>query len=288
LWVWDHGIPIPGAAKPRNWREDVVTKYKANRNHNNDEYRGILAQLPEVFNILTLLGYSSVSVMGLEADDVIGVLSKILKDDVLIFSTDKDFYQLLNSRVQVLVPKKENGNFRRISHTDVEKEFGIPVHVWDEYLALGGDSCDNIKPMRGMGPKTAIKLLKDGADLGLPGFKDQIPSFRLLHANLEPIWPEIKKSYYAAQIPTSWYDPRIKSCIEAHGIPSYRTEPFWRSNIERAAAKLKFEQFLADRNMVSLLALRHKFFEVKSNTERTPPSCPPPIVRTPKPRISLI
>ena len=240
VFVWDHGVPVAEAARPRNWREDVLKTYKATRQHDAEERALIFSQLPDVFHALELLGYSSVSVEGLEADDVIGVLSKTLSGDILIYSTDRDFYQLLEGdRVKVLVPKKENGKFRTISQAEVEAEYGIGVDRWAEYLALGGDHSDNIKPMRGMGPKTAIKLICEGADLRkIPsGFSDQPRSFQLHHLNLEPVWLSVQASYYAAQIPTSWKDPRIRECIEIRGVPQFRVFPWWSPRFPMAEAQ---------------------------------------------------
>jgi 5'-3' exonuclease len=283
---WDHGVPVPGAAKPKNWREGVLKTYKANRRHDDETYQSILRQFHDVFTALNLVGYSSVSVIGLEADDIIGILANEIQDDVLIFSTDKDFFQLLSDRTQILVPQKEQGGFRRISKDEVEKQYGIPIDRFAEYLALGGDSADNIKPKRGMGPKTAIKLIQGGADLrGNKSFAQQSLAFKLRHADLEPFWPAILKSYYAAQIPVFWNDLRIQECVAA-GIPKYST--FQSCVVHSAGSRSKehFAQFLADRGMTSLLALRHKFFE--TSNERAKTSCvtqhllPPPLHRPTK------
>ena len=273
-FCWDHGVPVPGAAKPRNWRDDVLKAYKANRKHDDVEYKAVLAQLTKLYWLLNCLGYSSVSVMGLEADDVIGILAKELEvkgEDVLVYSNDKDFYQLLNARVRVLVPRKEKGGFQFITQSDVEKEYGIPIQRFAEFLALGGDSADNIKPMKGMGPKTAIKLLQSGVDLQT-SLSEQPTYFQGRYGS---VWEAILQSYYAARIPTSWDDSRICSCIKrAGGVPAYSPDQV----IPSAETQRKFVQFLADRNMVTLLSLRRKFF-----TTGEPIVCPPSSVQPPPP-----
>src|SRR5205085_9611803 len=154
IFCWDHGVPVPGAAKPRNWRDGFLSSYKANRKRDDDSTSKVFGQLRDVKRVIDWLGYSHVSVLGLEADDVIGILASEIAGPVLIFSTDKDFYQLLNERTEILVPKKDKGTFNRITQQSVEREYGFPIDRWAEFLALGGDSCDNVKAMRGMGPKT--------------------------------------------------------------------------------------------------------------------------------------
>lgn len=279
LMVWDHGIPVLGAARPKNWREEVLPSYKANRKRDNDnaDYKIVVGQLADIYSIICRLGYTNISVMGLEADDLIGILSQTLKTDVLIFSTDQDFKQLLSTRVKILVPKKEKGSFRIVTGAEIEIEYGVPVARWAEYLALGGDSSDNIKPMRGMGPKTAIKLLKMGADLKF-GFRQQPVVLRNTRPELEAVWEDILKSHYAARIPVDWRDKRIKSCLDAAGVTPYtfaslNPDPVWPNEDAKVRAKRVFETFLADREMHSLLSVREQFFTITDRREHT---CPPP------------
>lgn len=283
IFCWDHGVPVPGAERPKNWREKILPTYKATRTHNHDVYKLIVPQLDPLAFALMDLGYSHISVMGLEADDIIGILSRSLRS-VLIFSTDQDFYQLLSPSVKILVPKKDRGKFKVIQQSDVEQEYGIGVERWAAYLALGGDKSDNIKALRGMGPKTAIRLVLDGALPALP-FTGQSADFRLAHVKYEDAWPDIQKSYHAAQIPTSCLDLRIQPAIKAAGYSSYtfasvNADQTWRSDQLRKTSMTHFEQFLSSRNMLSLLHLRHKFFDTSE-----------PVIPTAKPvtrRVSLV
>jgi len=279
VFCWDHGVP--GVARQKNWREEFVKSYKGTRKHDEEERRRILAQFPDLFKAFTWLGYSSVSAAGLEADDVIGILASEIKDPVLIFSTDKDFYQLLDSHVEILVPKKDKGLFRKISARDVEKEYGVPVARWAEYLALGGDSSDNIKPRKGMGPKTAAKLIQEGIRLDLP-FRLQPLELQKRHADLEEIWPTILRSYEAARIPTSWDDPRIAKCLDCSTLRvSYHTEQKWRSDSDRKICEENFIRYCADRNMVTLIAMRRALFQNNILGEHR---CPVPKQNRPVPK----
>lgn len=263
ILCWDHGVPVLGAPRPRNWRDDVTKEYKANRVGNPD-WPVICPQMEKINYAAGLLGYSSVGVMGLEADDVIGILANELPGEVLVFSTDQDFYQLLNARVQVLVPRKEKGDFRRVTKNDVETEFGIPVNRWAEFLALGGDKCDNIKPARGMGPKTAIKIIKDGVVLTKNGgtpvpFNSQMATFREKWAKLETIWPAITASFQAACLPRSTKDPRVAKYFE--GLPGvWRLEQSWKSERDKKACEQLFVEFCADHELATILSIRRNLF----------------------------
>jgi 5'-3' exonuclease len=265
VFVWDHGIPVLGAERPRNWREDLVPTYKANRKRDKDLTRIVFSQLLDLADMITCLGYTNLGIMGLEADDVIGLLSRHY-DSVAIFSTDCDYYQLLNKNVRIVVPKKDKKTYRFITRSDVETENGISMDRWAEYLALGGDKSDNIKPMRGMGPKTAIKLIQAGADLrGNLTFDEQKQDFRQGFEKYRECWLEILKSYHASQIPTSMQDSRITDCLKMHGSKTFPIpEQHWKDDRHYRDSYNKFVQFLADRNMVSLLGIRQRFFTKES------------------------
>ena len=262
---WDNGIPVLGAPKPRNWRDDIMDGYKAARKPN-DAYADIVPQFADIHRAVNLLGYSHASVMGLEADDVIGVLAKsVWPGSVkLILSTDRDFYQLLDEAwVHVITPKKDKGAFKFVYQSDVETGYGIPVSRWAEYLALGGDKSDSIKPLRGMGPKTAIKLIQSGVDLS-KGLLKQPPEFAAKYGSA---WCDIQKCFSAARIPTSIQDPRITSCLKAGGAVSLTSSPnqSWPDADAKARAMREFTSFLADRGMLSLLADAKSFFDTESN-----------------------
>lgn len=286
VFCWDNGVPMPGAPRPRNWRDDVMTGYKAARKPN-DAYAGLVPQLAPLHRALCLLGYDHASVMGLEADDVIGVLSKSAWPDSvkLIFSTDQDYYQLLDeARVHVLVPKKEGGKFRTLYQSDVEREFGIGVGRWAEYLALGGDKSDSIKPMPGMGPKTAVKLIQSGVNLNLPGIERHQPSDFL--SKYGGVWETIQKCYSAARVPTSIKDPRIKECLlkasfngSANKFMSVSPDQSWRNADAKARALREFTAFLADRDMTSLMANARSYFDTESK-QTCPQPVSPPVKRT--------
>jgi 5'-3' exonuclease len=260
IFVWDHGVPIPGAVRSRNWREEFLPVYKSQRKHDDEEYARIVEQLPELSKVINWLGYDQAAVMGLEADDLMGILSHEIPSHILLFSTDRDLYQLIGPRTEILVPKKDKGDFRVLPWHEIEEEFGVPIDRWAEYLALGGDKSDNIKPQKGMGPKTAAKLIADGINLRKPRWADQSPEFRTKYSKLESIWPAILNSYKAARIPTNRKDPRLLKYLPQLQKLKVSPQQRWRDEATRRQAEQLFARFCADRDMVTLLQLRRNLF----------------------------
>lgn len=293
VFVWDHGVPVLGAAKPRNWREGFIQNYKANRVRSEEHWPNIVSQLPDLYKVIRLLGYSNIASMGLEADDVIGILSREIPGDILVFSTDKDFYQLLCNRIKILVPKKDRGIFAQVTVEDVEKEFGISIADWDKFLALGGDSADNIKAMKGMGPKTAIKLIKAGALPDLP-WKEQRVKFQEEYAKYQPVWELVNAAYIAARLPRNRNDSRFAGGNYNFSSFDNPCSQVFGSNEQREENLQHFTKFCAERNMNSILSVRRSLFDsnlVRNSVQNLPPqketSCQEPNVPKPMPKKNL-
>jgi len=278
VFCWDG---IPGSPKVKNWRDAIVHGYKANRHHDEDLYRLLLAQMRTVWTALYLLGYSNVAVPGLEADDIIGIITAISGNQFLIYSSDKDFYQLLEgTRVQVLQPSKTHSGFQYVTQLKVEKELGIPINRYAEYLGLGGDSADDIKPAPGMGPKTALKIIQDGIDLPRT-FAEQSKAFRSKWTKLQSCWERVLQCYCAAKLPREKTDLRIRAHID--GWPFFHTDqrPLKKSEEE-------FTRLCANHGLVSIIAKRHELFAVNQpnkqesepcHKERNIPQSAPPMRR---------
>ena len=272
VFCWDYGIPTdaPLTERPRCWRTSVFPEYKATRKATPD-HAIVRSQMPNIYRLLTWLGYSSVGIPGLEADDVISCIAheQELREQVLIYSSDRDLYQILppandprSDRIQILQPGKNAGKYNRVTSTDVEKQFGVSVNRWPAYLALGGDSSDNIKPARGMGPKTAAGLVKEYAQPDRP-FKEQYITFRQDHSKLEPVWPRIQAAYRVAKLPQTWRDPSINAYLNG-SLPGYRTQQGWFDKTGRLQSQVKFMEFCAQNGLLQMLAKRREFFQKES------------------------
>lgn len=143
-------------------RITVLPDYKANRPSMPEELR---AQIPLIRDWFTALGWPLCECEGLEADDLIAqAVERRQEQPVFIVSHDKDLAQLVQPDVRLLQSAK-GGNWQQLGPEDVENKFGVPPHQIADYLALIGDSSDNIPGVPGVGPKTAAKLLRQFGDV---------------------------------------------------------------------------------------------------------------------------
>ena len=146
----------------------ALPDYKAQR----DETPADLdLQIPEIKRLTTLMGYRSVEQHGVEADDLLASAARSLAQanhEVVIVSADKDFGQCVGGPITQLVPPPTANpalGWRRLDPAAVKEKFGVsPDHIPD-YLALVGDTSDNIPGLRGVGPKTAAKWIAEYGNL---------------------------------------------------------------------------------------------------------------------------
>jgi DNA polymerase-1 len=145
-------------------REQVYPEYKATREKMPDELR---ASLPRVRELVAAFNDALVQLDGYEADDVIGTLAVKARDaglEAVIVSGDKDLYQLVGPGIHLLNPGRGGRTgvaAEWVDERNAHEKFGIPATQVVDYLALIGDSSDNIPGARGVGPKTALKLLDE-------------------------------------------------------------------------------------------------------------------------------
>ncbi|QGU33957.1 DNA polymerase I [Thermochromatium tepidum] len=145
----------------RGFRHERYPDYKANRPAPPEDLR---AQIEPLQTIIRALGLPLLVVPGVEADDVIGTLSTqaaALGLPTLISTGDKDLAQLVDEHVTLV--NTMTGTW--LDPAGVREKFGVPPERIVDYLALMGDSVDNIPGVPGCGPKTAAKWLTDYGDL---------------------------------------------------------------------------------------------------------------------------
>ena len=150
-------VDAPG----RTFRDDLYAAYKANRQPMPDDLR---AQVEPMMKIVEALGFPILRVAGVEADDVIGTLAtRAAADgiDVEVSTGDKDFAQLVGPRVTLVNTMSRS----RLDREGVVEKFGVPPERIVDYLALMGDSIDNIPGVPKCGPKTAAKWLNEYGSL---------------------------------------------------------------------------------------------------------------------------
>jgi DNA polymerase I len=149
-------IAVVFDAPGRTFRDDLFDKYKAHRTPMPDDLR---AQVQPLYDIVAAMGVPLLRVPGVEADDVIGTLAKQSADagfKVLISTGDKDMAQLVGPNVELLNTMSNT----RLDRIGVKAKFDVFPEQIIDYLALVGDTSDNIPGVTSVGPKTAAKWLE--------------------------------------------------------------------------------------------------------------------------------
>ncbi|GEM50077.1 DNA polymerase I [Deinococcus cellulosilyticus] len=140
----------------RTFRHDQYEGYKAGRAEMPQDLPG---QIKRIKQVLDLMGIKRFEVEGYEADDIIGTLSKKAEKEgyiVHILTSDRDSYQLINKNVQVI-----RSDWSLMTEEGVKEKYGVTVDQWVDFRAMIGDPSDNIPGAKGIGEKTAAKLLQE-------------------------------------------------------------------------------------------------------------------------------
>ena len=148
-------------AKGKTFRDDLYPEYKSHRPPMPDDLRAQIAPLHEA---VEAEGWPLLVVDGVEADDVIGTLTRQAAEagwEVVISTGDKDLTQLVRPGVRWVNTMSEEV----LDEAGVEAKFGVPPARIVDYLALVGDTVDNVPGVEKCGPKTAVKWLAQYGDL---------------------------------------------------------------------------------------------------------------------------
>ena len=162
-WVHDAGT---------SFREDVFPEYKATREKLDDELQDDFDRSVErIEELLAAFAVPLVAVEDYEADDVIGTMATRAAAaglEAVIVSGDKDFYQLVAPRISLLNPGRRGPaavDEQWVTPENAHERLGVPPERVVDFLALVGDASDNIPGVRGVGEKTARKLIEEYGDL---------------------------------------------------------------------------------------------------------------------------
>ena len=142
-------------AKGKTFRHEMYKDYKANRPPMPED---LVKQIEPINQIVEALGIKLLSIKGVEADDVIGTLAKEASEaglDTVISTGDKDMTQLVNKHIKVVNTMSNE----LLDEKGVENKFGVKPELIIDYLALVGDTSDNVPGVEKVGPKTAVKWL---------------------------------------------------------------------------------------------------------------------------------
>ncbi|MDR1651277.1 MAG: DNA polymerase I, partial [Synergistaceae bacterium] len=140
-------------------RDKMYGQYKEGRRPTPDDFK---AQMPFILDLAGALGYPVFIREGTEADDVIASTALSLEDagfEPVILSADKDLMQVLKGKIKMARPAKGVSEFKLYDENIFREEYGFEPGAMADYLALAGDSADNIPGVPGVGDKTARSLL---------------------------------------------------------------------------------------------------------------------------------
>ncbi len=142
----------------KTFRNEMYSEYKMQRKPTPEE---LISQFPIIKEMLQTMGILCVEQEGIEADDIIGTISKQFDGEKYILSGDRDLFQLIDKDTTILFTKKGVSELDRVDEPRLYEIFGIKPSQITDLKGLMGDTSDNIPGVKGVGEKTAISLLEN-------------------------------------------------------------------------------------------------------------------------------
>ncbi|UUD36820.1 probable 5'-3' exodeoxyribonuclease [Mycoplasmopsis californica] len=166
------------------FRHDSYKEYKGTRTKVDET---IFQQLKYVKHFLDLLNIKRLEIQGFEADDIIASSYKLFNPNdsqIFIYSSDKDMFQMLDfSNIDIVTKNTKTKQFDHLNKDNFFAYFGIEPSQIVDYKAIAGDNSDNLPGVKGIGHKTAIKLL------------NEYHSFHNIFNNLNELSPSIQQKF---------------------------------------------------------------------------------------------
>lgn len=157
----EEGIMVAFDAGKDTFRKEQLESYKANRKPTPQE---LVTQFPIARDFLRSLGIFQFEQHGFEGDDIAGTVAKLAEKEgyqVTIYTSDRDFLQLVDSKITVNIIRKGLSDIVEMTPEVVKETYGFePLQIID-YKGLRGDSSDNLPGIKGIGEKTAVKLIQE-------------------------------------------------------------------------------------------------------------------------------
>jgi DNA polymerase-1 len=242
-------------AKEKTFRHKMYDAYKANRPECPPE---LAAQLEKQELLLEALGCAWVKHPGFEADDIVAAYTKLsqsLNGETIIFSGDKDFMQLLDDKTSMLLSHR-GGESEILKHDKVFDKVGVRPDQVADYLALMGDSADNIPGAPGVGPKTAAQLLAEFGDLKTALDSTHLIKKKGLASKLVDHREQVLLSRELVELNTDLPDLRGMDDLIFKGVDRKKALPFLREmEFPKIIARLGAEFSAASTSVPSSTAL---------------------------------
>lgn len=153
-----HIVAVMDSAGP-TVRQTEHSFYKSNRDSADDL---MTVQIPRIVGVLDSLGIQLLRADGIEADDIIGTVTKNMSKswaDTIVVTGDQDLFQLIDEDTQIYLAARKFSDSKLFKREDVKDKLGVYPEQVADYKAIAGDSSDNIPGVRGIGPKGAVDLI---------------------------------------------------------------------------------------------------------------------------------
>jgi DNA polymerase-1 len=166
LRLWDAERPVSilvawDSLETPTYRHEALPAYQSGR-----EFEpSILEQLDLLPALVESFGFAVAKAGGYEADDFLAAAARTWPGPVLVATSDRDAFQLVNERVSILQPVKGVTELARIGPAEVRERYGVEPEQVPDFIALRGDPSDKIPGAPGVGPKKAADILKQHGSL---------------------------------------------------------------------------------------------------------------------------
>ena len=210
-------------SKGKTFRHEMYDAYKATRQKTPED---LISQVPVVEEILVALGVPMLRREGYEADDVIATLARRCQAEdreCYVISGDKDLLQLVGGSVRALRPQ-EGFVFRELGPAEVAEEWGVTPERILDYLSLTGDASDNVPGVRGIGDKTALKLL------------GQFRTLEDIYASLDEVKPDSLKAKLEAGRDDAALSRKLITLADAIDLGMASLDELRVARLDKAAA----------------------------------------------------
>lgn len=194
----------------KTFRTEQFSDYKGNRSDAPEE---LIPQFSMIREVMDSLGIPNVSSPGFEADDCIGTLSSRFGQemDVLVLTGDHDMLQLVSDRTSVIIMKKGHGNYMVYTPEALMEEKQLTPGQIVDLKGLMGDTSDNYPGVRGIGEKTALKLVQEhGSVEGILANLNQLS--KSIRAKIEA---DLDMLHLSRQLATIRCDIELECAVEA-------------------------------------------------------------------------
>jgi DNA polymerase-1 len=217
--------------KEPSFRKNLYAEYKANRTAMPDD---LAVQIPYIKKLADFLGIPALEVPDFEADDIIGTLVHLgLKhhNEVVIVSGDKDFGQLIQKHVVLFDTMKDV----KYDEAGVIEKWGVPPEKFIDYLAIMGDTSDNVPGVDGIGPKGAQKLLQ------------QFGSVEDIYENIDKVEPKGIREKLIRSKDNAFLSKKLVTIATnvplSENFEDYHLKPIQADNLRALLQELNFKSF---------------------------------------------